>query len=213
MIRRLELIALRPDSTRAGIEQLCAAARQHGCMSVCVPGTRVELAATLLDEMPVKVAALIGFPFGTSDTDVKRLEIEAAIDSGAQELDFVVNHGWLKDGNDRAVVREMRDLREAAEERPLKAVIELALLNEDEIRRATLLALEAELQFIVTATGCAARPTSVEDVQALRAIAGPELGIKAVGGIDDIEQARALIRAGANRLGVLSLDPFVGRDE
>jgi deoxyribose-phosphate aldolase len=213
VIRRLELIALRPDSTRAAIEHLCAEARRHECMAVCVPGTRVELAATLLDETGVKVAALVGFPFGTCETDVKRMEIEAALESGAQELDFAVNLGWLKDGNDRAVVREMRDLREAAEERPLKAVIELALLNEDEIRRATLLALEAELQFLVSATGCAARPTSIEDVRTLREIAGPDLGIKAVGGVDNGEQARALIRAGANRLGVLSLSPFAAGGE
>lgn len=209
LARRLDLICLRPDASRADYERLCAEARQHACQAVCVPGSRVELAAELLVDSPVKVAALIGFPFGTADGDAKRYEAEAAVDAGAQELEVVIHPGLLKDNADRQILRELRDLREAAEERPLKAILEFGLLTRDEARRAALLTLEAELQFLVSATGCAARPTAPEDIRFLREAVGPELGIKAVGGILNRETAQALVAAGASRIGVFSLAPFV----
>jgi deoxyribose-phosphate aldolase len=206
--RRLDLICLRPDASRADYTKLCTDARNHGCQAVCVPGSRVELAVELLADSPVKVAALVGFPFGTADADAKRYEAEAAVDAGAQELEVVINPGLLKDGADRRVLRELRDLREAAEERPVKAILELGLLTPDEARRGGQLTLEAELQFLVTATGCAARPTTVEDLRLLRETVGPELGIKAVGGILTPVSAEALVAAGASRLGVFTLAPL-----
>ncbi len=209
LVRRLDLICLRPDASRKDVERLCQEARQHGCLAVCVPGTRVELAAGLLEGSPVRVSAFIGFPFGTSDGDVKRYEIETAIDAGAQELEVVVNPGQIKDRQDHALIRELRDLREAAEERPVKAILELGLLTPDEVRRAAGLVREAELQFLVTATGCAPRVTSAEDLQELREVVGPELGLKAVGGIAALADALRLLDAGANRLGVYSLTPFL----
>lgn len=210
LARRLELGAWRPDTSRADLERLAAEARRFGCLALGVCGSRVELAATLLEDSPVKVSALVGFPFGTSDPDVKRLEVEAAIEAGAQELECVMNHGWLRDGNDRAVLREWRDLREAAEERPVKAVVELALLNPDELRRAVALVRDAELQFLVTATGCAARPTTVEDVARLRDWSGSDLGLKVVGGLAGRGEIEALIAAGANRAGVFDLGEILG---
>jgi deoxyribose-phosphate aldolase len=209
LLRRAELIILRPDASRADIENICADARARECLAVCVPGARVELAATLLEESPVKVAALIGFPFGNAETDVKRFEIEAALEAGAQELDVVLNHGWIRDGDERRLAREIRDLREAAEERPLKIIIELGLLNADEARRTAQIIVEAEAQFLVTATGCAGRATTEADIRLLREAVGPELGIKAVGGIVDHAQAQAIIDAGANRVGVFDLLPLV----
>lgn len=208
LIRRIDLISLRPDASRAEVEHLCIEAREQGCLAICVPGSRVSVAAALLEESRVKVSALIGFPFGNCDADVKRYEIEAAIDAGAQEFDAVLNLGWIRDGSDRSILRELRDLREAAEERPVKAVLEFGLLTSDEIRRATALILEAELQFVVTATGCAARPTTPADVALLRETAGPDLGIKAVGSIHSPADARLLVEAGANRVGVFQLAPF-----
>lgn len=191
------------------MEHLCIQAREQSCLAICVPGARVSVAAALLEESAVKVSALIGFPFGNGDADVKRFEVEAAIDAGAQEFDVVLNHGWIRDGSDASVLRELRDLREAAEERPVKAVIELGLLTPDEVRRAGALVLDAELQFLVTATGCAARPTTVADLALLREAVGPDLGLKAVGGINSLADAQALIDAGANRIGVFQIEPFV----
>lgn len=209
LLRRLELVALRPDATQADIELLCAEARQHSCLAVNVCTSRIQLAANLLEDTTVKIGALIAFPFGACDSDVKRFETESAIDNGAQEIEFVINPGWLKEGNDRALLREMRDIREAAEERTVKATIEMGLLTPDEIRRAAALVVEAELQFVVTATGCAPAPPSLEGIQQIRDAAGPELGIKAVGGIVHPEQAEQWIIAGANRIGVFDLSTFL----
>lgn len=209
MVRRLDLISLRPDAGRSEVEGLCREAREHGCMAVCVPGSRVALAAALLEDSEVKVSALVGFPFGNADGDVKRYEIECGVDAGAQEFDLVVNLGMLKDGNHAALLRELRDGREAAEERPVKAVIELALLSDEELKRVAGVVLEAELQFLVTATGCAVRPTTPGDLLRLREAVGPELGLKAVGMIQTREDAEALVAAGANRLGVFRTGPFL----
>lgn len=187
---------------------VCRQARAHGCLGVCVTPVRVELAASLLEESDVRVVALVGFPFGTSEPDVKALEVEAAVEAGAREIEFVVHPGGLKDGNDRAALREMRDLREAAQERPVTAVLEGGLLTPEEVRRACGLVVEAELQFVATATGCSGRAVTEADVRQIREWTGVELGIKAVGGIGDARTAEALVAAGANRVAVLDLRGF-----
>lgn len=206
--RRLEWIALRPQASRAELEIQFLEAKRLNCLAVCVAGSRVELAASILSDSQTKVSALVGFPFGSADPDVKRFEVEAALDAGAQELDVVINHGWLRDGNHAAILRELRDVREAADERPVKAIIELGLLTIEEARQAGLMAAEAEIQFLVTASGCSPRPTTLEEVRSLREAIGPELGLKVVGGIQDLATAEAAIAAGANRLGVFDLSPF-----
>lgn len=206
--RRIELIALRPDAVRAELVGFFDAARDYGCQAVCVTGSRVELAVACLAETVVKVAALVGFPFGACDPDVKRYEVEVAVDAGAHEIQCVLNPGWLKEGLDHSVLRELRDVREAAEERPVTAIIEYGMLGPDAVRRAVSLAREAEIQFLASATGCAARPTTPEDIRDLRDLAGPELGLTAVGGIYTPAAAAELIAAGANRVGVFALGPL-----
>ncbi len=206
--RRIELIALRPDAVRAELEVLFREARRYGCQVVCVTGSRVELAVTCLEESPVKVAALVGFPFGSCDSDVKRYEVEVAVDGGVHEIQCVINPGWLREGSDKALLRELRDVREAAAEHPVTVIVESGIVGPDGVRRAAELVREAEIQFLATATGCAARPTTPEEVRELREWAGPELGLTAVGGIYTAAAARALIDAGANRVGVFSLGPL-----
>ena len=208
LIRRVELTALRPDLTAVEIEDLCARARAAGCLALGVPGSRVAPAAHHLDGSDVKVAALVGFPFGTAEAEVKRHAIEAALEAGAQEFDVVLHPGLLKEGAHAMLLRELRDLREAAEERPLKVIVEAALLPRELWVRAAALVVEAEAQFLATATGCAGRATTPDDVRFLRAAAGPELGLKAVGGVRTPDLARALVEAGANRVGVPDLAPF-----
>ncbi|MFN0067751.1 MAG: deoxyribose-phosphate aldolase [Limisphaerales bacterium] len=208
LLRRVDLIALRPDATRAEITGLCARAHAGGCLAICVPGSRVAPAVHALEESSVKVAALVGFPFGTADADVKRYELEAALDAGAREFDVVLHPGLLKEGADKALLRELRDLREAAEERPLKVIVESGLFSPEELRRAVALVIEAEAQFLVTATGCSGRAATPADIRFFREAAGPELGLKAVGGVSGPEAARALIEAGANRVGVFDLAAF-----
>ena len=183
---------LRAAATARDIEQLCAEARQHGFWSVCVNGSRVDLACHLLDNSDVKVAM---------SGDAKRLEIEAAIDDGAHEIDVVINIGRLKDGDDKYVLRELRDLVEAADERPVKVILETCLLTREEKIRACRLAVESGAHFVKTSTGFGTGGATVEDVQLMRETVGPEFGVKASGGIRDTQTALAMIAAGATRLG------------
>jgi deoxyribose-phosphate aldolase len=201
LARCLEHTLLRPDAAARDIERLCAEARQHGFHAVCVPGSRVVQARHLLDDTDVRVVTVAGFPLGNGDTDAKRFEVEAAIDNGAQEIDVVLNLGRLKDGDDAYVLRELRDVVEAADERPVKVILETALLSRDEIVRACHLVLDTGAEFVKTSTGFGPRGTTVEDVKLLRELVGPKFGVKAAGGIRDRPTALAMIEAGANRLG------------
>ena len=150
--RHLELTLFAPVATRGNVEKLCAEAREQNFYAVCVNGSRVELARTLTEESDVQVVALIGFPFGASDSDAKRYEAEIAVDHGAHGLDVVINLGRLKDGDSRYVLRELRDIVEAADERPVKAVMETHLLTREETILACKLALDSGAQFVATST-------------------------------------------------------------
>lgn len=208
LLRRVEWVLLRPDARRQEVEQACDEALRRGCLALGVGGSWVELAAAKLEGSVVKVSALVGFPFGTADADVKRYEAEAAVDAGAQEIEVVLHPGWLRDGDHRSVLRSLRDIREAAEERPLKVVVEWALVPWEGVVLAGELVRAAEAQFLVTGTGCAGRATTPEDLLRLREVLGPELGIKAVGGIQGPSEVEALVQAGANRVGVFDLTAY-----
>ncbi len=199
LARRLEQTLARPQATRRDLEQLCASARAHGFHSVCVGGSRVELAHTLLEDTDVKVTGLVGFPLGTADADAKRYETEVAIDLGAQEIEMVLNLGRLKDGDHRCVLRELRDIAEAAEQRPVKVILETSLLTPDEQTLACQLVLDSGAHCVCTGTGLQAAAT-VEDVRSLRTAVGVKFGVKAVG-FPDLATALALVEAGATRLG------------
>jgi len=192
---------LKPDATSGDIEKLCSEARLYGFYSVCVNGSHIEAARTLLEETPVKVVGVVGFPLGAMDSDVKRYETEAAVDAGAQEIDFVLNIGWLKEGRDSLLLREIRDIVEAADERPVKVIIETALLEQEQKMRACELVVEGGAQFVKTSTGFSNGGATVEDVKLLRASVGAKFGVKASGKIRDTATALAMIEAGANRIG------------
>ena len=157
-----------------------------------------------LDGCDVKVATVVGFPLGATDSDTKRFETEAAIDNDAQEIDVVINIGRLKDGDDRYVLRELRDVVEAAAERPVKVIIETCLLTNAEKIRACRIVLDAGAQFVKTSTGFSTGGATVEDVKLLREIVGEKFGVKAAGGIRDTQTALSMIEAGATRLGTSS---------
>jgi deoxyribose-phosphate aldolase len=192
---------LKADATAADIERLCAEARAHGFFAVCVNGSRVELARARLEESAVKVVAVVGFPLGAMDSDVKRFETEAAVDAGAHEIDVALNIGRLKDGDHRSVLRELRDVVEAADERLVKVILETGLLTRDQTASACELVLDCGAKFVKTSTGFGPRGATVEDVKLLRELVGPDFGVKASGGIRDLATALALLEAGANRLG------------
>jgi deoxyribose-phosphate aldolase len=199
LARRIERILVRPDAMRRDIEQLCAEARAEGSHCVCVNGSHVELACALLEDSEVKVTGLIAFPLGAADTDAKRYETEVAIDHGAQEIEMVLNIGRLKDGDHRYVLRELRDIAEAADQRPVKVILETGLLTPEEVRRVCELALDSGVHCVCTGTGLRSAAT-IEDVRSLRASVGEEFGVKAAG-LSDAQTALTLLEAGASRLG------------
>jgi deoxyribose-phosphate aldolase len=192
------------EATRADIEKLCFEARENSYHAVCVNGSRVELARTLLEESEVRVVALVSFPLGASDSDAKRYEVEIAVDQGAQEIDAVINIGRLKDGDHQYVLRELRDIAEAADERPVKAVLETHGLTREEKILACQLALDSGVQFISTATDFHSPAITIEELKFLRETLGPTFGLKAAGQIRDAQATLKLLEAGATRLGIMA---------
>ena len=200
----IEHTQLRPEATAKDIEKLCAEARQFHFFGVCVHGCRVELARHFLEDSDVKVIAVSGFPLGASAADVKRLEAETAVDDGAHEIDVVMNVGKFLDGDDKYVLRELRDVVEAVDELPVKVILETSLLSEDEKVRACGIAVESGAKFVKTSTGFGRAGASIQDVALLRKTVGGKFGVKAAGGIREFTAALAMIAAGANRLGTSS---------
>lgn len=192
---------LKPDATRAQIETLCAEAAEHNFATVCVNGSRVELAYSLLEESDVQVATVVGFPLGAMEADVKRYETEAAIDAGAGEIDMVMNVGRFKDGDHDYIVREIRDVVEAADDRVVKVILETCLLTDDEIVQACKLVVQAQAHFVKTSTGFGSAGATIEHVKLMRETVGQFAGVKAAGGIRNAADAHAMIEAGATRLG------------
>jgi deoxyribose-phosphate aldolase len=204
LARYIDHTLLKPEATRKDIEKLCREARDHGFYSVCVNGSRVEAARHFLEGSAVKVACVVGFPLGAMDSDAKRYETEAAVDAGAHEIDLVIAIGRLKDGDEKYVLRELRDVVEAADERPVKVILENCLLTRVERMQACQLVVESGAHFVKTSTGFSTGGATLEDVRMMREIVGPTFGVKAAGGIRDLATAQAMIAAGATRLGTSS---------
>jgi deoxyribose-phosphate aldolase len=192
---------LKADATVRDIEKLCAEARENHFYSVCVNGSWVGQARHFLEGADVKVAGAVGFPLGAMSGDAKRFETEAAIDDGAQEIDVVLNLGRLKDGDDKCVFRELCDVVEAADEWPVKVILETCLLTREEKIHACRLVVESGARFVKTSTGFSTGGATVEDVKLMRETVGPKFGVKASGGIRNTKTALAMIEAGATRLG------------
>ncbi|MBI3879696.1 MAG: deoxyribose-phosphate aldolase [Verrucomicrobia bacterium] len=198
----LELTLLRADATRTDVQKLCADARANQAGGVVVNGAHVIAARHFLDDTEIKVTATAGFPLGAVDADVKRYEVEVAVDHDAHELEVVPNHGWLKEGNTDSTRRELRDLVEAADERPLKVLLETSLLNREQWIAAARLAVEAEAKFVTLSAVFGTREVSPEVVRAVREAVGPKFGLKVFANVATLAAATALLDAGVDRLGV-----------
>ena len=192
---------LKPEATREQIEILCAEAAEHKFSTVCVNGSRVELAYSLLEESDVQVAAVVGFPLGAAEADSKRYETEVAIDQGAGEIDMVMNVGRFKDGDHDYIVREIRDVVESADDHVVKVILETCLLTDAQIEQACKLVVQAQAHFVKTSTGFGSSGATIEHVKLMRETVGQFAGVKAAGGIRDEATARAMVEAGATRLG------------
>lgn len=201
LARLIDHTLTRAGATIRDIEKLCAEAREYKFHSVSVNGSWVVAARHFLDGSEVKVGCAVSFPLGAMSGDVKRFETEAAIDDGAHEIDVVLNLGRLKAGDDKYVLRELRDVVEAADEWPVKVILETCLLTREEKIRACQLVVESGARFVKTSTGFSTGGATVEDVKLMRETVGPKFGVKASGGIRDTQTALAMIEAGATRLG------------
>jgi deoxyribose-phosphate aldolase len=194
---------LRPDATRDDIVKLCKEAREFSFASVCVNPYWVPLVAEQLKGSPVKVCTVIGFPLGATSTEIKRAETEAAIRVGAQEIDMVINIGALKSGDLDTVKLDILAVVEASHRAGaiVKVIIETALLNDNEKVIASTLSKVAGADFVKTSTGFAASGATAHDVALMRMVVGPEIGIKASGGIRTLEDLQKMTAAGATRIG------------
>ena len=201
LARLIEHTLRKADATRADIEQLCAEARAHGFASVCVNGSRVAQAVHVLEETDVKITCAVAFPFGASDADVKRYETETAIDSGAHFIELTPNFGRLKDGDDASVLRELRDVVEAADERPVSVCLDIGLLTAEEIRRISRHAVDAAMKGI-TITGGQDLASVMQAVKLVCEDSGKEFGVKVDQPSFKLSEVIALLDAGAARFGV-----------
>ena len=192
---------LKPETSEADIRRLCAEALESHFATAFVNPCWVELAAGLLKGSDVRVGVAIAFPLGAHTTASKVFQVTEAIALGAGEPDMVINVGAVKSGNWDLVKRDIAAVVQAAGPNPVKVILETCLLTTDEKVRAALAAKEAGAAFVKTSTGFSTGGATVEDVKLLRRTVGPEMGVKASGGIRDFAAARAMIDAGATRVG------------
>lgn len=194
---------LKPDATADMIAQLCFEARKYHFASVCVNPTHVKLSAELLRDTDVKVCTVTGFPLGATPPEVKAFETQKAIQDGATEIDMVINIGALKAGDHELVARDIREVVSVAHAAGalVKVIIETALLTDEEKIVASLLAKEAGADFVKTSTGFSGGGATAHDVALMRRVVGPDVGVKAAGGIRTQADAEQMVAAGATRLG------------
>lgn len=194
---------LKPEATDEEIKHLCEEAARYHFASVCVNPVWVRTAACSLKGSGVPVCTVIGFPLGATLSDVKAYEARRAILDGATEVDMVINVGALKSGDDCLVEHDIRSVVEAAHEYGVttKVIIETALLNDDEKVRACQAAKRAGADFVKTSTGFSKGGATVADIALMRRTVGADLGVKASGGVKNLDDARKMVEAGATRIG------------
>lgn len=204
LARTMDHTLLKADATREQVLQIVAEAKQYNFASVCINPYWVSTVAEALRGTEVATCTVIGFPLGANTTAIKVAETIDAIENGANEVDMVINVGELKAGKTDMVTDEIQQLATAAHEHGaiLKVIIETALLTHDEIIAASKATLDGGADFVKTSTGFSTGGAKVEDVKLMRETVGPDLGVKASGGIHSRQDAQAMIDAGATRLGV-----------
>lgn len=192
---------LAANATRSEVEQLCKEAKEYDFMSVCVNPYFVSLAKKELAGSDVKVCTVIGFPLGQMSTKAKVFEANDAVKMGADEVDMVINVSALKDQDYDYVRNEIHEIKEACEGKLLKVILECCYLSKEEIKKASELAKEAGADFVKTSTGFGKGGAKAEDVKIMRETVGSDMGVKAAGGIHTLADFKAMVDAGANRIG------------
>ena len=199
--RTIDHTLLKPDATREEILKLCAEAREFGFFSVCVNSSWVAVAAEALKGSEVRVAAVTGFPLGAMESGAKAFETRRSVESGAGEIDTVLAVGRLKGGEEGYVLDDLAGVVAAAGAAGVKVILETCLLNHEEKLAACRIACEAGAAFVKTSTGFSTGGATVEDVRVMSAAVAGKCSVKASGGIRDAASARAMLEAGASRLG------------
>ncbi|KUP06032.1 deoxyribose-phosphate aldolase [Bacillus coahuilensis p1.1.43] len=196
---------LKPEATKDQVKVLCEEAAKYGFASVCVNPTWVTYASELLKHTDVKVCTVIGFPLGATTPETKAFETKNAIENGATEVDMVVNIGAIKSGDWELVERDINAVTAAAKGKALsKVIIETCLLTDEEKVKACELSVRAGADYVKTSTGFSTGGATVEDIALMRKTVGPDLGVKASGGVRSSEDAETMINAGATRIGASS---------
>ena len=195
---------LKPAAEPEAIRALCEESRSLGCASVCVNPCHVALCAKLLRGSGVNVCTVIGFPLGANTSAVKAFEARKAVEDGAEEIDMVINIGHLKAGDYDYVENDIREVVKAGGGKLVKVIIETFLLTDEEKVKACEIAVKAGADFVKTCTGFSGGAANVHDIALMRKTVGPDIGVKASGGVRTKEDALALIEAGATRIGTSS---------
>jgi len=202
LARFIDHTLLKPDAVFAQYDQLCEEAKKYNFYSVCVNSSKVSYVAKKLRGSNVKVCSVVGFPLGEMETRSKAFEARTAIDHGAHELDMVLNIGALKSGNLKLVEDDIRAVKRACRSTTvLKVILETSMLTDEEKVIACEICKKVEVDFVKTSTGFSGGGATIADIQLMRRVVGPDLGVKASGGIRDFATAVAMIKAGANRIG------------
>lgn len=195
---------LKPQATEADLTKLCEEAIEYDFAAVCVNPCNVAFCASLLEGSDIKIASVVGFPLGASIPSIKSAETLMAVEDGANEIDMVINIGALKDKKYDLVESDIKAVVESAEGNTVKVIIETCLLSNKEKIKACELARSAGAHFVKTSTGFSTGGATVEDVEWMVKTVGNELKVKASGGIRSYEDAQAMIKAGASRIGTSS---------
>lgn len=200
---RIDHTLLKPEAIPQQVEKLCEEARRYSFASVCINPVYVPLAYRLLKDSPVLVCTVVGFPLGATLTEAKAAEARLAVEAGAREIDMVIPVGLLKGGEYEAVAADIARVVEVSHQGGaiVKVILEMALLTRFEKIAGCLISQAAGAEFVKTSTGFGPGGATVEDVELMRRVVGPQLGVKAAGGIRTLADALAMLRVGATRLG------------
>lgn len=201
----IDFTLLKASATERDIIDLCNEAKKHNFYSVCINSCYVPLAKQLLFESGIKICTVVGFPLGAMSTQSKVFEAEKALEDGADEIDMVINLGYLKSRNYVSVLKDISDVKIAIGKIPLKVILEISELNKNEIIKATEICLDAKVDFIKTSTGFSKSGATLTAVKIIKKTVRNKARIKASGGIKDFDTALKYIDAGADRIGTSSI--------
>ena len=204
LAKTIDHTLLEPDATAAQIRKICDEAKAYRFASVCVNPSRIALVAKELEGTDVTPCCVVGFPLGAIPSESKAAEAAVAVKNGAREIDMVIDIGAAKDGDWARVEADIAAVKAACGEAKLKVIIETCLLTDDEKVQACLAAKRANADFVKTSTGFSKGGATVEDVRLMRRTVGPDMGVKASGGIHNRAEALAMLEAGATRIGASS---------